>query len=632
MGTTASTAESPREQVLRRLRDDHEFFAANAVTIVDKSGSVVPFIYKEPQRRFTQALEAQRDAGQPMRGIVLKARQIGFSTQAQGMLIQRATTRPHHNALVAAHSGKTVGALFRMGKGIYGRLPSEIRPRIAYDNNSQGRQYIHWGEASRNLRHQGIVGLESSYTVATAKEAQDGRGLTFRTVHLSEVAFWDGEGMMLGVAQAVPDDPDTLIVMESTANGENFFKDFWDAAVAGENGYLPFFTPWFEEPGYRRPFANELDRDEFRARLGEGEAGADEKKLQGLIRAYWGEHTDLTSAELDDLVLEFLHWRRWAIAAKTLRSVEKFHQEYPSTPEEAFLSTGRKVFAAAHVARVRKNVEATDPVSKTFENTGPVRGAFKGDKVKVVAGRNGTKFEVPQSALWVPASKLEAHERPHWRVWAAPQKEQQRSDGTKVPEGQYIVANDPMSGEDNDGALANHAIQVIDHRTLRQVAEYESQADPDQVALELLLVALRYNRAHIAVETTGGWGLPIVRRLARDYHYPRLYTREQEDKRVENIEDRLGWSTDARTKPLLLARGQQLLREEVDGIRSRVLAQQLGWYIIDERGRSGPMPGKNADVLLAWLIAQEVAARKPIRPDRPRGAISTTGGRSITIG
>jgi hypothetical protein len=42
--------------------------------------------------------------------------------------------------------------------------------------------------------------------------------------------------------------------------------------------------------------------------------------------------------------------------------------------------------------------------------------------------------------------------------------------------------------------------------------------------------------------------------------------------------------------------------------------------VMDERGRSGPEPGKLADVLMAWLIGQEVAHRLPIKPAKPRGS------------
>jgi hypothetical protein len=625
--TLSLSPEQKRARAEQRLKHDHEFYARHCLVIIDKRGLPVPFVYNEPQRRGAQLLEAQRLAGKPMRGIDLKARQVGMSTRAQGMLIQRATQTPYHNAICAAHSGKTVGALFRMGKGMYVRLPAAVKPTIAQENNGAGRQFMIWGEPSLQLRRAGVVGLESSYTVATAKEAQDGRGLTFRTAHLSEVAFWDTEDMMLGVLNAVPDDPDSLIMVESTANGENFFQEFWQSAVDGSNGYIPMFTAWFEDVGYRKAFANDLERAAFERGSGVGPKRKDEPRLAELIRAYWGEHTDLDSDGLDRLVLEYLHWRLWAIDAKTRRSVVDFKQEYPSTPEEAFKSTGRRVFSVEFIEKVRERVARTDPVVPTPEVPGPAAGIFRGENFRTVSSQRnpGAKVLVPQAAIWVPQAKLTEDVPIPWRRWEAALPPGTVRDGQPVPSGQYIVGVDVMSGEDNEGALARHSIEVINHRTLKQVAEYDSQADPDQLAMECLLVALAYNRAWIGVEITGGWGLPVVRRLARDFHYPRVFMREQEDAQMDNFEDRLGWDTNAQTKPILIARGQELLRGELDGIRSRELVSQMSTYVMDERGRSAPQPGKLADRLIAWLIAQEVAARRPVKPDRGSGAIDTTG-------
>jgi hypothetical protein len=61
-------------------------------------------------------LEQQRLAGQPQRAIILKARQLGFSTMAQSLIEWRATTRANHRALVIAQDTDTAGSLFDMGK------------------------------------------------------------------------------------------------------------------------------------------------------------------------------------------------------------------------------------------------------------------------------------------------------------------------------------------------------------------------------------------------------------------------------------------------------------------------------------------------------------------------------------
>jgi hypothetical protein len=571
--SAASTAEDRREAVLRRLRDDYEFYPEKALRIVNAQGVEQPFHLKRPQRRMARALMAQRDRGEPQRAIILKARKVGFSTQAQGLVIQRASQIEHHHAQIVAQDSTTAGDIHRIGRFMWAHLPHDVRPELQSERNGL-KPYLMFGNPSALARRAGHLGLNSRIDMASAKEVDTGRGLTLRTLHLSEVAFWPvastraGRGSKkLALLNAVPDDAETLVLMESTANGLNHFRDDWDNAVQGLSGFVPIFTPWFEEPGYRRAFTGPGDREALESSMTEGD-------------------------------------------------VEKFHQEYPSTDDEAFLSTGRKVFAAVHVRRV---------LEQAREAAQPELGALAGKREKVVRAPRGVTIEVPQAAVWTPGRRLEGGVRPSWRIYRHPRQK----DGT--PDGRaYIVACDPMSGEDNDGELANHAITVIDHRSLELVAEYESQADPDQVALELLLAAIYWNRALVSVEITGGWGNPIVNRLARDYRYPRMYLRQSKLTRTAHRSDRLGWSTDPATKPDMEARASELLRTGADGIRSRVLAGQLLTYVRNQRGRSGPEPGKRSDVLMAWMQAQRVAELTPIRGESTRrrryGATAKTYG------
>jgi hypothetical protein len=613
------TDQEARERVRQRLRADFAYYPEHALKIVSAQGEVIPFHLKRPQLRLARALMAQRDRGEPMRARILKARKVGFSTQAQGILIQRTTQIPNHLGMVVAHDGLTAAEVFNIGRLMWARLPAEIKPALAYERNGLREKFLMFGEASTSLRREGLVGINSQIQIQTAGTAQAshrGRGLTIRTLHSSERAFWEAPGKWLALVNAVPDDAETMILDESTANGHNSFKDGWDAAVEGADGYFPCFTPWFEELGYRRPFRSAEEREEFEATLGDGPYGEDEPDLLVLmparIREWEREFDDvpLSDADLRTRVLEHLHWRRTTIASKTEGDVAKFHQEYPSTPEEAFLSTGRRIFRPAYVQKVLARVDETDPAIPTAERRGPARGLLRGDKARTVRAQRGVTIEVPQRAVWVPRQRAQG-EATRWRRWAAPK-----------PTGQYVVGVDPESGEDNEGAQAESAIQVIDHKTLAQVAEWRGHGiDPDEVALQAYLAAMLFNKAWIGVEVTGGWGTPHVQRIARDFHYPRVYRRSPADHRTRDESERLGWSTDPRTLPIMQARGNELLRAEIDGIRSRVVAVQMLTYVKDDRGRSKPEPGKRSDALMAWLVAQAIAQERPLRPDRPKGAV-----------
>jgi hypothetical protein len=73
-------------------------------------------------------LKRQRAAGKPQRAIILKARQVGFSTIAQVVAIIRCSQTENHLALTVAQERKTVAALFAIGERTYLNLPLQIRP------------------------------------------------------------------------------------------------------------------------------------------------------------------------------------------------------------------------------------------------------------------------------------------------------------------------------------------------------------------------------------------------------------------------------------------------------------------------------------------------------------------------
>jgi hypothetical protein len=166
-----------------------------------------------------------------------------------------------------------------------------------------------------------------------------------------------------------------------------------------------------------------------------------------------------------------------------------------------------------------------------------------------------------------------------------------------------------------------HAIQVIDHRTREQVAAYRSHIDPDELARHLFLIGLYLSGNNlmkapwIAVEVTGGWGLPVVRRLYFDYGYPFIYIRTRLESRLDSEDDRLGWNTGPNTKPIIEALGAELLREEVDGLKHRETALELTTYVRNEKGKTGAEDGRHDDLVIAWLIAQQIATEESLRPE-----------------
>ncbi len=293
-------------------------YIENCLKIKTKSGTVVPFRLNDAQRKLYAVAKRQQDAGKPVRLIILKARQLGFSTLTEGLIFHACATRKNVNALIVAHREDATANLFRMSKLFYDELPAPVKPMLRASN---AQELVFENPSKLRSEREARPGLRSRIRCATAGGRGIGRSDTLQCVHLSEYAFWpdgaDGKASTLaGILQAVPSLPGTMVVIESTANGFEDFKERWDAAVAGENDFEPVFFAWFENPDYSMPVVPGTE--------------------------WTPEERDLKAAyQLTD---EQLQWRRWCIANNCGGSLDMFRQEYPASPGEAFLHSGTGVF------------------------------------------------------------------------------------------------------------------------------------------------------------------------------------------------------------------------------------------------------------------------------------------------
>lgn len=293
-------------------------YIENCLKIKTKSGTVVPFRLNDAQRKLYAVAKRQQDAGKPVRLIILKARQLGFSTLTEGLIFHACATRRNVNALIVAHREDATANIFRMSKLFYDELPAPVKPMLRASN---AQELVFENPSKLRSEREARPGLRSRIRCATAGGRGIGRSDTLQCVHLSEYAFWpdgaDGKASTLaGILQAVPSLPGTMVVIESTANGFEDFKERWDAAVAGENDFEPVFFAWFENPDYSMPVVPGT------------EWTPEERELRDAYR----------------LTDEQMQWRRWCIANNCGGSLDMFRQEYPASPGEAFLHSGTGVF------------------------------------------------------------------------------------------------------------------------------------------------------------------------------------------------------------------------------------------------------------------------------------------------
>lgn len=624
-------APEVRAELQVRLRTDTPFWARNCATILTEDKVPVRLVPRPWQARtpetpahvvpFDEALERQRAAGKPMRAIVLKARKLGFSTWVQAKFMQRVTQLPFQFAAVAAHDRKTAGVLADMADLIYERLPSEeelglginIRPDKLGEGKSRGGsgRWMALGDPRRPSER-------SVYETLTAASGASGRGYTPSMFHGSEVAHYDDPDFLTGALTALPMRPETIAVLETTANGFNHFFDTWDNAVRGaedpETGIVwePLFYGWQDNPFNALAFMSDQARDRFERTIGDPDGGGDEEET-------W-------LVEQFGVTLEQLNWRRAILNGPECRGkLELFHQEHPATPEQAFIGSGNPVFSQILVGRAIKTAEEAPP---------SVDGVIRGLAWKERRTRAGAVL-VPQKTMWVPGGEITAEDSDRWgmqamlRVWEHPVNETSQEtvpEAERRPDGQYvafvdIAQGDGTTGEDRDYSV----IQVVDHVTRLQVARYRSRVPIHDLPILAYLVGLHYNLAWLAPEVTG-LGIGVLDALAKDLRYPRLYRRRRagDDRRADQREELLGWQTDLRTKPLMEQTMGQALKEGTHGLRDVATARQFTTYVEDDRGRHGAQRGTHDDLVMSYMGAVRIAAELKPR-DSSKGRRSVVG-------
>lgn len=278
--------------------------------ILDKEQNEIPFTFNEAQETLFQAVVDQMRNNKPVRFVILKARQMGFSTFIAGLIFILTMFQKNKNAIIVAHVSNAAEQIFKMYKRFYYSLPKELQTDLK-SNNARELSSLTYGSTIRVLTQgDGIA-----------------RGSTLNFVHFSEGAFYENlEDSVLSVSQSLPfTNRETMFFIESTANGFNTFKEYYDDGLKDDSVWKSFFFPWFEEKTYRIPY------DGFTL-------SPFEKKLMADYR-------------LDFDQITWYHMKFLEVK----RDLKRMKQENPSRPADAFISTGNSVFDNEAIA-LRKEV------------------------------------------------------------------------------------------------------------------------------------------------------------------------------------------------------------------------------------------------------------------------------------
>lgn len=533
----------------RNAREYIEHF----LRIRDKGGQEVLLRMNPAQERLYGVVRDQVRQGKPVRIIVLKARQMGFSTLISAILFHACAMQRNRAAMLVAHTAEATSNLHAMHKRFYDGLPAPLRPMRAASNAIELRFQ---SAAKRQADRDAEPGLRSWIRCATAGGEGIGRSATLQYVHASEFAFWPGDKAetLLGLMQAVPPTAGTMVFIESTANGYDEFKHRWDDAVAGRSEFVPVFFPWYEEAGYRRAVP------------------------PGTV--WTPEEQEL--AERYGLDGEQLAWRRWAITTNCGGDLDKFHQEYPISPEEAFITSGSCYFDAAVIQR--RLSELWSRPEKPVK-----RGAFVYKKRWDAALQRATLYDI----------RFEERDGGPVTIWAEPEK------GTP-----YVLGGD-TAGEGSDWFSA----YVIDNTSAQMCARIYQQQDEAGFTEQVFCLGQHFNTALVGLEVNFST-YPV--RVLEELGYPKQFVREAEDDYTHAVRRSFGWRTDGVTRPAMLSELRAAVEAHPEIVKDPELLQEMLVFVKDANGRPAAQQGEHDDLVMGYGITlkirdQQAANRRQTR-------------------
>jgi hypothetical protein len=502
--------ELNRRNKLKVYKNNFELFAEEQIRILPKDSSkgFIPFTFNSAQRIVNEKIEQQLKETGKVRAIILKARQMGLSTYTTARVFWKSYFHPFNKSVVMAHDSATSDALFSMSRNTIDNMPEDFRPAFKR-SNAKEIMFEH---------------NDSGYRLYTAGSPEAGRGTTPTIAHLSEVAFWThDEKILAGLFQGISQADGTEVILESTANGVgNAFHRLWKGAVEGKNEYIPIFVGWHLMPEYRRKAPEKMVLTDYEEELKE-------------------------KYQLDD---DQIYWRRLKISES---GEDKFRQEYPITPEEAFLVSGSNVFS---IEKLQKLVPQPILAQREFN------------------------FE---SYLFEDAKQgsLELYKFP------------------KFDEA-FVIAADVSLGVGKDYSSA-----IVMSPKREVVGVYRNNyIDPSKFGDLLFYLGRYFNNALLAVESNS-MGIATLNRLTQ-MEYQNLYYQTKMANVSKEEGTRIGWRTSYASKPAIISFLKNAIENEDILIPSRIVISELMNYVADDSGKTSAMAGSNDDTVIALAIALEV--------------------------
>lgn len=524
------------------LIKDKKWRMDNLYWIITKDGKKSVFTMNRAQRHFFETYLATPNPYH--RHVILKSRQLGFTTFINLFILDEILFNTNKEGIIIAHKLEDASEFFnRKIDYAIRNMAEDVKGAFFKLNRNSARKIqviLDYGPES---------GSTSSISVGVS-----GRSGTFHYVHISEFAKMcvaypkRAEEVETGTFPAVPFDG--FIFIESTAEGMagrfyEIFNQNWltrdkITPLLSQVQFLPHFYNWQYDDMEMKKICESIPVDQ----------------MDICPEIDWGSYQQEHNLTDKEITYYYMKWQQFG-GANSTEAVKKLLQEYPTTVEEAFLSTGQAYFPTAKVAACLST-------------------AKRGIKGELILNGKGEYDFAP-----VSSGDLEIFKKPEV--------------GTR-----YIIGGDTAEGIAGGDA---QVLYVINHKTEECDAIFHSQIDPADLVNEAYNIGKYYNWALLAIEVNKD-GLWVNDGLEKK-GYPNLYYRKVFDDITQKITKFFGWKTTSATRPFALAALKAVFIRKDSGFPIPLL-NEMFTFIRNSKGRPEAMANKHDDVVMAASIGYAV--------------------------
>lgn len=441
------STDDPRIANLDPRLADRTWRLNNLYTVVNEQGELVRFHLRLPQLELLKNMH--------FKNILLKARQLGFTTFICIFLLDYALFNKNRQVGIIAHTQTDAAVIFRKVKIAWDNFPDPLKEFLGL--TTMGDSKVEY-----EFRNGSVMRVSTSLRSGTYQAiliTEFGK----ICAHFPEKA----EEIITGTLPAVP--AGGIVFIESTAEGEGgrYYELVMDAMETKRmrraltiKDFKFFFFPWYEN------VANQITGDII---------------IDPVVNDYLDSIERSIGRPLGQT------YRNWYFLEQKIQK-QKMKQEHPSTPEEAFLSTGNKLFDGEMVNR-QKELYKRDPIE------------IRGD-------------------LLIYARFMRGHV--------------------------YVLGADVSQGVQRDSST----MVVIDITAGEVVATYKSSSvDPVMFAYDIKKLAIEYGGC-IAAPEANNVGFTTCVTLKNIYD--NVYTQVREDLMEDKPTQKLGWLTTMASKPRMM--------------------------------------------------------------------------------